>query len=147
MNSVAINSNQKKTAKKFVRVAVNVGRPSRMLFSYHLKDGMNIQKGNLVLVPFAKRILPAIVVDGPLDLPGYDGKTRPVDSVVNDIPAISNKHMSTAKWIADRYLAPFWETYAMMLPPGINKKPIESVVKTKKTKVSIEKSSLEILNS
>ncbi len=118
-----------------------------MLFSYHLKDGMNIQKGNLVLVPFAKRILPAIVVDGPLDLPGYDGKTRPVDSVVNDIPAISNKHMSTAKWIADRYLAPFWETYAMMLPPGINKKPIESVVKTKKTKVSIEKSSLEILNS
>jgi len=147
LNSIAINSDQKKSAKKFVRVAVNLGRPSRMLFSYHLKDEMKIQEGNLVLVPFAKRILAGIVVDGPLDLPGYQGKTRPVDSIVNDIPAISTKHMSTAKWIINRYLAPFWETYSMMLPPGINKKPIESVMKIGNSNPEIEQAALVILDS
>ena len=96
MNSIVIKSAKKNSAKKFVRVAVNLGRPSRMLFSYHLKEQMNIQKGNLVLVPFAKRMLSAIVVDGPLDMPGYSGKTRPVDSVVNEIPPIDIKHMHTA---------------------------------------------------
>ena len=147
MNSIAINSDQKKSVKKYVNVAVNLGRPSRMLFTYHLKDGMKIQKGNLVLVPFAKRILAGIVVDGPLDLSGYQGKTRPVDSVVRDMPIISTKHMSIAKWITDRYLSPFWETYSMMLPPGINKKPIESIIKIRKSITSIEQEALVILDS
>ena len=147
MNSIVIKSAKKNSAKKFVRVAVNLGRPSRMLFSYHLKEQMNIQKGNLVLVPFAKRMLSAIVVDGPLDMPGYSGKTRPVDSVVNEIPPIDIKHMHTAKWITDRYLAPFWETYSMMLPPGINKKPIESIIKTNKPIEDIEGVALEILSA
>ena len=147
MNSIDIKSAKKNSAKKFVRVAVNLGRPSRMLFSYHLKEQMKIQKGNLVLVPFAKRMLSAIVVDGPLDMPGYSGKTRPVDSVVDDIPPIDTKHMHTAKWITDRYLAPFWETYSMMLPPGINKKPIESIIKTNKSMDVVEQAALEILNA
>ena len=129
MNIKNINSDQGLISLKYVRVAVNTGRPTRMLFSYHLKDGMKIQSGSLVLVPFAKRILQGIVVEGPLDLPGYHGKTRPVDSILNDFQPISSDHLKLAKWISGFYLSPQWETFSMMFPPGISQKPIETIKK------------------
>jgi primosomal protein N' (replication factor Y) (superfamily II helicase) len=124
-----INSDQGLTNSKYVRVAVNIGRPTRMLFSYHLKDGMKIESGFLVLVPFAKRILQGIVVEGPLDLSGYSGKTRPVDSILDNFKPISPNHLKLAKWISSFYLSPQWETFSIMFPPGISQKPIETLKK------------------
>jgi len=109
--------------RKYVRVAVNTGRPTRMLFSYHIKNEMNLNAGDVVFVPFAKRMLQGIIVEGPIDLPGFSGKTRPVEDIIQDIRPIPKFNLEVGKWILNYYLSPAWETFSMMLPPGINQKP------------------------
>ena len=47
----------------FVEVAVNSGLPHRQTFSYAVPEGMTLQPGDGVFVPFGRRFLQGIVVD------------------------------------------------------------------------------------
>ena len=80
-------------------------------------------------VPFGARTLQGVVVEGPVDLPGYPGETRPVDPPLEGAPVIAPERLALARWIAERYLAPAWESHALMLPPGAGERPHTLVVR------------------
>jgi len=112
-----------RTRRRYVRVAVNSGRPTPMTFTYHLPPGREARAGEVLHVPFGARTLQGIVVEGPIDLPGYPGETRPVDPPLEGAPVISAERLALARWVADRYLGPPWESHALMLPPGAGERP------------------------
>ena len=109
---------------RFVRVAVNDGRPTFMTFSYRVPPGREAAPGEVVHVPFGRRTLQGVVVEGPFDLPGYpDEKTRDLEPPVEGAPRLGPDALALASWIADYYRAPPWESHALMLPPGAGERP------------------------
>ena len=108
---------------RFVRVAVNSGRPTFMAFSYRVPGGREVQTGDVVHVPFGQRTLQGVVIDGPTDLPGYPGEIRDLEPAFEGAPRLGGIQLSLASWIADYYLAPPWEAHALMLPPGAGESP------------------------
>ena len=119
--------------RRYVRVAVNSGRPTSMTFTYHLPPGREARAGEVLHVPFGARTLQGVVVEGPVDLPGYAGETRPVDPPLQGAPVIAPERLVLARWIADRYLAPPWESHALMLPPGAGERPHTLVARASPT--------------
>ena len=115
--------------RRYVKVAVNAGRPNFMTFSYHLPPGREAEAGEVVHVPWGQRTLQGVVVEGPVDLPGFPGPTRPLEPPVEGAPRIPEHRRTLAAWIAGYYLAPAWESYALMLPPGAGERPLTSLVR------------------
>ncbi|HJM88884.1 MAG TPA: primosomal protein N' [Dehalococcoidia bacterium] len=114
---------------KFVKVAVNAGRPNFMTFSYHVPPDRDVVNGEVVHVPWGRRKLQGVVVDGPIDMSGFPGTTRPLEPPVANAPVIPQHRRDLARWIADYYFAPQWESYALMLPPGAGERPRTSAVR------------------
>ena len=114
---------------RFVRVAVNSGRPTFMAFSYRAPAGRTVQAGEVVHVPFGQRTLQGVVIDGPTDLPGYPGEIRDLEPPIEGAPRLGEIQLSLASWIAGYYLAPPWEAHALMLPPGAGESPRTLVVR------------------
>jgi primosomal protein N' (replication factor Y) len=114
---------------RYVRVAVNAGRPTRITFSYRVPPGRLVQAGDVVHVPFGQRTLQGIVVEGPIDLPGYAGEIREIEPPVKGAPGLGSLQLELAAWVIDEYLAPQWEAHALMLPPGSGERPRTFVVR------------------
>ena len=115
---------------KYVRVAVNSGRPVDMTFSYRVPAGREVATGEVVHVPWGPRTLQGVVVEGPMDVGGYPAEqTRPLEPPVEGAPRIDEVHMALAEWIRAAYLAPAWETYSLMLPPGAGERPRTAIVR------------------
>ena len=56
---------------RYVKVAVNAGRPTRLTFSYSVPAGRSVVAGEVVHVPWGQRTLQGVVVQV-MDTPGYD---------------------------------------------------------------------------
>ena len=108
---------------RFVRVAVNAGRPTPATFTYRAPPGRAAVAGEVVHVPFGRRTLQGIVVEGPIDLPGFAGAIRDLGPPVEGAPRVGPPWLELAAWIAREYLAPPWEAHALMLPPGAGERP------------------------
>jgi primosomal protein N' (replication factor Y) len=119
----------KNVRTKYVKVAVNAGRPNFMTFTYDVPPDREVEPGEVVHVPWGRRRLQGVVVDGPIDMPGYAGETRPLEQAVEDAPVIPAHRRELAAWIADYYFAPQWESYALMLPPGAGERPRTAIVR------------------
>ena len=114
---------------RYVQVAVNAGRPTHMTFSYRVPPGREVEAGDVVHVPFGKRTLQGIVVEGPTGFSGYHGDIRDLDPPVEGAPRLNALQLELARWIAHEYLAPQWEAHALMLPPGAGERPRALVVR------------------
>ena len=108
---------------RYVQVAVNAGRPTDMTFAYRVPPGREVEAGEVVHVPFGKRTLQGIVVEGPTGFSGYHGDIRDLDPAVEGAPRLNDLQLELARWIAHYYLAPPWEAHALMLPPGAGERP------------------------
>ncbi|MEZ4552588.1 MAG: primosomal protein N' [Dehalococcoidia bacterium] len=108
---------------RYVRVAVNSGRPSLMTFTYRVPPGREVQPGEVVHVPWGARTLQGVVTDGPTDLPGYAGETRELEPPVEGAARIDPARLELGAWLAEYYLAPPWDAVALMLPPGAGEAP------------------------
>ena len=73
---------------RYVQVAVNAGRPTHMTFSYRVPPGREVEAGDVVHVPFGKRTLQGIVVEGPTGFSGYHGDIRDLDPPVEGAPRL-----------------------------------------------------------
>ena len=71
---------------RYVQVAVNAGRPTSLTFSYRVPPGREVRVGEVVHVPWGQRTLQGIVVEGPMDLPGYAGDIRDLEPAVDGAP-------------------------------------------------------------
>ncbi len=118
------------TRPRYVKVAVNSGRPTYLTFSYSVPPGRAVVPGEVVHVPFGKQTFQGIVVEGPFDTPGYDPEAvRPLEAPVQGAPHISSERMALAAWLREYYLAPPWEAHALFLPPGAGERPRTAYVR------------------
>ena len=116
---------------RYVKVAVNAGRPTFLTFSYAVPADREIAPGEVVHAPFGRQTLQGIVVDGPVDTPGYDrSEVRPLEPPLDGAPRVSPDRMELAAWLQRYYLAPPWEAHAVFLPPGAGERPETLLVRT-----------------
>ncbi len=102
----------------FAEVAVNLP-PVRGAFHYHLPAELEgrVQAGHLVVVPFGHRRVHGIVTRllEAAEVP----ETRPIESLVDPQPVLTQAQIRLAAWMADQYIAAPIDCLTLMLPPGL----------------------------
>ena len=106
----------------YAEISVNSPLTLRRTFSYKIPAGLSIQTGQAVWVPFGAKTLQGIV----LELNPYPlvEKTRDITGVIESSPLLSSHQIDLARWLSDYYLAPLYESIALMLPPGFERRAI-----------------------
>lgn len=105
-----------------VLVFMPVKMKASPFFEYSIPEALakNVRSGVLVVVPLRKRLLPGIVISC------HDKRTAPytlpLQSVLDPEPALSERHLALARWMARETLAPLHKCVQMMLPPGLRPK-------------------------
>ena len=110
---------------KYAEVSVNSPVAQRRTFSYAIPSGLSIAVGQAVWVPFGEKILQGIV----LELSPYPAveETRDIINVIEPNPLLPPAHVLLARWISEYYLSPLFDSVALMLPPGFERKPLTFV--------------------
>ena len=103
----------------FVEVAVDFSDRDRLrTYTYAVPEGVIVQPGDLLWVPFGYRPIQGIAVS--LSDTCDTENVRAIDSIVDDGPFISQHLLRTAIWIADYYQTNIFRACVAMLPPGAN---------------------------
>jgi len=107
--------------QSYVEVAINLPQISDT-YHYHLPPDLvgPVQPGSLVIVPFGNQRAQGVVlrfVDDP-----EVAKTRPVEDLVEGLPALTAHQIALAQWMADETLAPLGTCINLMLPPGLSQR-------------------------
>ena len=106
----------------FAEVAVNAAAPLRQTFTYRIPDGLPIEPGQAVYVPFGSRTLQGIVVER-TDSASV-AQTRDIANIIDVRPLLSPTHLQLARWLSEHYLAPLFDCISLMLPPGFKRRPL-----------------------
>ena len=119
----------------FCNVALPV--PLRTTFTYSIPEPLrdSIHVGSRVVVPFRKKSLIGIVAeffDQPPDGTHIRDITKPLDLV----PALTQKLIELANWVAAYYLAPIGEVFRAMLPPLTELRTERQVILTERGRAS-----------
>jgi len=86
-------------------------------FTYSVPQGMEVQPGVRVLVPFGPRKLIGVVLQSKVTLKGLaPGAIKPIQRALDDDPVASEEFLRLSRWIAEYYLVPQGEVLAAMLP-------------------------------
>ena len=103
----------------FVEVAVDFSDRDRLrTYTYAIPEGVTVQPGDLLWVPFGYRPIQGIAIS--VSETCDTDNVREIDSVVDDGPFISQHLLRTAVWIADYYRTNIFRACVPMLPPGAN---------------------------
>ncbi|PIE20405.1 MAG: primosomal protein N' [Proteobacteria bacterium] len=108
-------------APSYVSVALPV--PLHNLFTYRLPPSVSASPGSRVRVPFGRRQLIGLVLDGPLAGPPASAAghiIRDVIEVLDGAPIVTPSSLRLARWLSDYYLAPPGEACALLLPPRMS---------------------------
>jgi primosomal protein N' (replication factor Y) len=104
----------------YAEVAVNSPIAQRRSFCYSIPPELNIDIGQAVWVPFGSKTLQGIVVKLS-DYPSFEA-TREIDDVIAPLPLLSSVQIEIALWLSKHYLAPLFDSVALMLPPGFERR-------------------------
>ncbi len=104
---------------EYIQAAVNVPQISGV-FDYHLPLELEgkIRPGCLVAVPFGKQLVQGVVlrfVDDPQVM-----ETKPVEALLDPIPALTHFQLQLAVDLSEKYLSPLSSCIDLMLPSGLN---------------------------
>ena len=108
---------------KFARVVVlspvKEAEDAEPAFDYAVPDDLadRVRVGSLVTVPFGPRPLYGVVVGLP-EQPAV-AETRPLTAVVDPEPVLTPVQIELARWMSRETLAPLYECFQVMLPPGV----------------------------
>ena len=104
----------------YAEVAVNSPIAQRRSFCYSIPPELKIDIGQAVWVPFGSKTLQGIVVK----LSGYPSfeVTKEIDSIITSFPLLSSVQIEIALWLSKHYLAPLFDSVALMLPPGFERR-------------------------
>ena len=93
--------------------------PLRGLFTYTVPEGMAVQAGCRVLVPFGRgTTYVGIVARLHGNKPeGY--KVKPISTAIDTQPVVTPRQLKLWQWIADYYMAPIGDVYKAALPAGM----------------------------
>jgi len=109
----------------YAEVAVNAAAPIRQTFTYRIPDGLDVEVGHAVYVPFGARTLQGIVMEV-TDAPAF-ADARDVEGLIDERPLVSRERVELAKWMSEYYLAPLFDCVSLMLPAGFKRKPLTFV--------------------
>ncbi len=113
---------------EYAEVSVNSPIAQRRTFSYAIPSGLNITAGQAVWVPFGEKILQGIVLELS-SCPAVE-ETRNIIDVIEPRPLLIPSQAALVRWISEYYLAPLFDSVALMLPPGFERKPITFISTT-----------------
>ncbi|HET6170002.1 MAG TPA: primosomal protein N', partial [Terracidiphilus sp.] len=84
-------------------------------FTYAVPEGVRLDRGARVIVPFRNEKLIGVVTGVSATAPaGFEA--RPIEAVLDEEPLLSDHLLRLAEWIAQYYLAPLGEVLRGMLP-------------------------------
>ena len=106
----------------YAEVSVNSPVAQRQAFSYTIPEGLSVDIGQAVWVPFGDKVLQGIV----LELSQYPSveETREIAGLIEPRPILSPAHVSLARWLSNYYLCSLFDAVALMLPPGFERKTL-----------------------
>jgi len=104
----------------YAEVAVNSPIAHRRSFCYSIPPELKIDVGQAVWVPFGSKTLQGIVVKLS-DYPSFE-VTKKIDSIITSFPLLTSVQIEIALWLSKHYLAPLFDSVALMLPPGFERR-------------------------
>jgi len=91
------------------------------LYTYKVPEGMDLEVGMRVLVPFKNRLVEGYVVSL-TDKPSYSlEKIKSVYKILDKYPIFNEKMIELAKWMRDYYKCYFSEVFQTIMPAGIDR--------------------------
>ena len=108
------------SVERYVKVAVPV--PLHRLFTYRVPEGLEVEAGMRVRVPFGRRPVVGVLVEGPHEEPPEGvprAKIKPLSTVLDKTPSLDEGLLKLAAWMAAYYHLPPGEAYLLPLPPGL----------------------------
>ncbi|MDP2744424.1 MAG: hypothetical protein Q8P00_05095, partial [Dehalococcoidia bacterium] len=105
---------------KYAEVAVNSPGGRLNTFTYSIPPNLAVLTGHAVWVPFGARVLQGVVVG--LSDQSVVPQTRDIAGLIASEPLLSDAQVKLARWIGEHYLCPPFETVALMLPPGFERR-------------------------
>ena len=124
---------------RYAEVSVNSPVAQRGTFSYAIPEGLSIDIGQAVWVPFGDKLLQGIVLELS-DYPSVE-ETREIVGAIEPHPILSPGHVMLARWLSEHYLSPLFDAVALMLPPGFERKAL-TFISTSATTDKYDMSSL-----
>ena len=93
--------------------------PLQGLFTYAIPDGMAVGVGMRVLVTFGRSKTYIGIVDRVHDKKPDGYEVKPIQTVMDSQPLVTDTQLRLWHWIADYYLSPIGEVYKAALPSGL----------------------------
>ena len=101
---------------RYAEVAVDAAVAHSRTFSYSVPPRFTVEPGQLVWVPFGRRVIQGLVVEL-VDIPNVP-ETRAILQPVEPAPLISPHHLQLGRWISSHYRCSLFTAMAPLLPPG-----------------------------
>ncbi|MBI2376674.1 MAG: primosomal protein N', partial [Deltaproteobacteria bacterium] len=119
MASVAADLPVAMETSRFAEVAVPV--PVEGTFHYRVPEGMNLEVGHRVLVPFSGRKVTGFILGVPSPLPkGLSAsKVKPILERLDVLPVLTPDVLALVRFASDYYLGPLGLALETALPPGL----------------------------
>ena len=100
----------------YAEVAVDAPLAASRTFSYSIPEKFSVEAGQLVWVPFGRRVLQGVVME--LAATPQVEATRDILQVVEPSPLLNPIALELARWLSRYYLCSLFDALAVMLPPG-----------------------------
>ena len=100
---------------RYAEVAVDAPVNHSRTFSYSIPNCFRIQPGQLVWVPFGRRILQGVVIE--LTPTPQVELTKNILQPVEPAPLLDANALTLAQWISRYYLCSLFDAVALFLPP------------------------------
>ena len=101
---------------RYAEVAVDAPVSHSRTYSYSVPQQFTVEPGQLVWVPFGRRVAQGLVVE--LAVSPQVEVTRDILQPIEPTPLISAVHLDLARWLSRHYLSSLFSAIAPLLPPG-----------------------------
>ncbi len=101
---------------RYAEVAVDAPVSHSRTFSYSIPDCFSVEPGQLVWVPFGRRLIQGLVVQ--LSPTAQVETTRDILQPLEPSPLISPIGLSLGFWLSSYYFCSLFECLSLLLPPG-----------------------------
>ena len=125
---------------RYAEVAVDAPVSPARTFSYSIPDRFRIQPGQLVWVPFGRRILQGVVIE--LAPAPRVEVTKDILQAVEPAPLLDATALTLAQWLSRYYLCSLFDAVALFLPPGF-----KAQVRSQILPIPVDAANLEKLKS
>ena len=125
---------------RYAEVAVDAPVSPARTFSYSIPDRFRLQPGQLVWVPFGRRILQGVVIE--LAPAPRVEVTKDILQAVEPAPLLDATALTLAQWLSRYYLCSLFDAVALFLPPGF-----KAQVRSQILPIPVDAANLEKLKS